>query len=132
MPEPKRDIHESWQPVLERHRELPPHELSRPEHKETLKQAVREHVEQARQSIAAAPTSQTPPLQQGVHPKEEDLRAMDAERQKAFLAHMAVEEGIEPAVKLAEKLDSPFVLDSLHDFIADKLLESLLRQSRFL
>lgn len=126
------NFHESWRPVLERHQELPPHVLSQPEHKESLRQAVREHVEQAKQNISTAAPPQAYPVsepQTTVH--EESLMKMDADRQVEFLAHMAIEQGIEPAVKLANNLDSPYVLDALHDFIADKILEALLRKHRF-
>lgn len=44
------------------------------------------------------------------------------------LKKLALEEGISTAVKEAKKHDDPYILDELHDALADELKQRLLQQ----
>ena len=68
------------------------------------------------QPLTPPPTSR-PPIPPGglQHPREEDTRA---------LIEIALTKGIAEAVKIAER-DSPYMLDELHDHLADDYYEKL-------
>lgn len=53
---------------------------------------------------------------------------MSEDRQVNYLVDMALEEGLEPAIKLAENIGSPFVLDEFHDILIDRLWEILIEK----
>lgn len=117
-------LHESWERVLAEHAQQ-----TRPEE---LRETVRERIEQARRKPPAPVTPQEPPpVAPSARPpqvKAADLRDLEESRQLSFLAHMALEQGVEPAVELAKRIGSPFVIDALHDFIIDRLLAVLAKR----
>lgn len=117
-------IHESWEYILHSQEPLKPEH----EQRETLRHTVRQEVERFRVKPLAPPPSAAPkggPASTHEHPRENELRGLEESRQLNFLAHLALEEGIEPAVRLAERLGTPYIIDALHDFIADRLLAVL-------
>lgn len=122
----QRRLHESWEPIVRGHQP----EAPETERREALRQAVRERIAEVRQQptgqAPAAVAPQAAPLH--IHPKEGELRGLEESRQLSFLAHVALEEGAEPAVRLAERVGSPYVLDALHDFIVDRLMDVLKRR----
>lgn len=111
-------IHESWEPLIETH----VRETQEVAAREPLREAVQSHIERAGQASANAPPPSQSVSHPVPHPKEGQLKAMEESQQLSALAHIALEEGIEPAIALAKRLGSPYVIDALHDFITDRLL----------
>lgn len=128
MADPRGHLHESWEPIVREHRQ----EAPEGERREALRAAVRERIAEVRQQPTGQPPAATFPqgAPQHIHPQERELRDLEESRQLSFLAHLALEEGIEPAVRLAERVGSPYVLDALHDFIVDRLLDVLKKRRR--
>ena len=128
-------LHESWEPVVREHVEIPAEQ----ERSEALREAVRERIAEARQAprkggVSPAPTLAAPSpnaaSKQDIHPKEQELRALNEKGQIAFLAHLALEQGVEPAVELAERIGSEYVIDAFHDLLVDRLLDIIARRSQ--
>lgn len=120
-------VHESWEALLQRHEaEVLQKGQEEEAGREALHAAVRERIAKARET--GAPPAVKPPVpvpQETHHPREQELKVLEAPRQVAFLAQLALDEGVEPAVRLAERIGSPYVMDALHDLLVDRLLNIL-------
>lgn len=132
--EKKPRVHESWHPVIrESHRVEIPEErkkyLGDRVHRE-ISEAQKKGVaaEEAMRQAQAVAAKQAAAVKDDVHPKEKELKEMEADDQVRFLAHVALEEGVEPAVALARKVGSAFVIDELHDLIVDELFKVIQKQ----
>lgn len=97
---------------------------TKPEEKEMLREVLKERIEALKQPpVSPQPLIPTPlppagkPADGIVHPREEDTRA---------LIEIALVKGIAEAVKIAER-DSPYLLDELHDHLADDFYEKLVQ-----
>lgn len=115
MPE-KRELHPSWEPILEKHQEqVPLHE-----HRAAVRESVAAHIEQAQagRSVQAVDDSQQADTSSN---GTASLRALKEPQQVAYLGKVALEEGIVKAVRLAEKVGSAYVMDALHDLLVDEL-----------
>jgi hypothetical protein len=127
MPTEKRTFHESWDHLLER----PPETGQGTENRDALHEAVGRHIEEARRRISGAPDDAVP--QPAAAPlTEEDteahaatMRAMGEPQQVAYLGKIALEQGVEKAVHLAEKTNSPYIMDALHDLLVDELAQAV-------
>lgn len=62
--------------------------------------------------------------------KISDLEKMSKESQIKTLCDIALEEGINPAIDMAKKLNNPYVLDELHDVLVDKLYKELIEKGK--
>jgi hypothetical protein len=60
----------------------------------------------------------------------ETLRGLGREEQLAELKRIALDEGILKAVSLAKKLESPYLLDELHDSLVGELKRYLVEEGK--
>ena len=123
-------VHKSWESIVREHAEKP---SPRPEQREAVRETVREHLEQAQRQRPATPLVAKPPptTPTDTEPdlKEQEVRALEEPRQVVYLARLALEEGVEAAVELAERIGSPYVIDALHDHLVDELLKAITQHS---
>lgn len=123
-------VHKSWESIIREHAEKP---SPRPEQREAMRETVREHVERAQRQRPAAPQPAKPPpttsADTEVDLKKQEVSALEEPRQVVYLARLALEEGVEAAVQLAERIGSPYVIDALHDHLVDELLKAVTQRS---
>lgn len=98
------------------------------EEKEVFREVLKEHVEQARPpSELAAPSAISPakPLPSDLQKHADELKEKEKrEEQVQKLIELALARGIGDAVKIAESA-TPWLLDELHDHLADDYYEKL-------
>lgn len=58
------------------------------------------------------------------------IKNLPKEQQLEILVGIALSESIPEAVLFVEKLDSPYLLDELHDVLIDKFYETLIKQKK--
>ena len=116
----RRDIHKSWEPLIEQHRHTP--EAERPE---AVRESVSAHLEEATQQhravVAGGDDNQAIPQEPDVAAHAKKLSSLKEPDQVAFLGKIALEEGAQKAVAIAEKSGSPYVVVALHDLLVNEL-----------
>lgn len=120
----KKELHPTWEPILE----VPREQVVSGEHREAVRAGVLEHIETAKRTLAAAPQQAAVRDDTALHVKQ--LVGLDQPRQVAYLGKIALEDGIEKAVRLAEKIGSEYVMVALHDLLVDELATELERRHR--
>ncbi|MBI3273686.1 MAG: hypothetical protein HYZ69_00935 [Candidatus Colwellbacteria bacterium] len=98
-----------------------------PEEKEVFREVLREHVEAIKPTTEEKMPFEHPPLSS--HPPSgttDDDAKKDREREEQVraLIEIALTKGISEAVRIAG-LNSPYLLDDLHDHLADDFYEKL-------
>src|SRR3989344_3777975 len=122
----KRAFHESWDHLLEAR----PEGVAHTENRDVLHEAVGKHIEEARRRMTSTPgdVSQSPvptmtDADTAAHTAA--LHAMEEPQQVADLGKIALEQGVEKAIHLAEKTNSPYIVDALHDLLVDELAQAV-------
>lgn len=75
------------------------------------------------QSAFSAPVSAPPPV---VPPAP----AIDSQNQVDMLCEMAFQKGLDSAIKAAQQLNNPYILDEFHDALVDKFYEKLISEKK--
>jgi len=95
------------------------------EGKEKLDKEKKE-IKQEKAESKIASTSLSPSVEHQLR----KLKEMDRENQIKMICDLAFQKGINFAVKIAKKLDNPYVLDGVHDSLVDKLYEKLIEEGK--
>lgn len=105
--------------------------VPRPELVPAAEQVAERSSESANEKYAAIlakadPSSPADPIIADVHPDAEKLgQVIDATSQVTQLVELAQVKGVAHAVEVARKMNDLYVLDTMHDELADKLYEAL-------
>lgn len=121
----RRELHHSWEPILEKNRE----HVDSGKHRENIRGDVGEQLSDMRQR-AKAVLPQVQDNDADVHEHVTKLESLEEPAQVAFLGKIALEDGAAKAVALAEKSGSPYVIDALHDLLVDELAGELERRHK--
>lgn len=97
--------------------ELPPEK-----EKEILREAVSERIKK----VQPTPVSKQPATLQTA----QQIKDQPKERQVQLLINLVFEKGIDEAVDVAKHLDSPYLIDELHDTLVDELYNKLVEQGK--
>jgi len=97
-------------------------ELSPEEEKEILKEAVFYHIEKS-QPITQA-------QRQTIVQTAQRIKDQPKERQIQLLIDLALNKGVIEAVEVAKSLDSPYLVDELHDTLVDELYNKLVTEGK--
>jgi len=97
-------------------------EIGPEKEKEILGEVVSEHIGEAR----AASVSD----QQAIIQNASQIKNQPKERQIQFLIDLALEKGISEAVSTAKSLESPYIIDELHDALTDNLYYQLVKEGK--
>lgn len=95
--------------------------LSPEQEKEILREAIKERLDTGQVSASQ---------QQIVAQTAQNIKDEPKERQIELLTNLAFEKGIVEAVKVAQKLDNPYLLDEFHDTLVDKLYNKLVAEKK--
>lgn len=105
--------------------------------KEALRLVVRERMtERFEPKISKAPVSQTKndqkitPIIPSGKVSVGKLKLTPKQEQLQVLVGVALAQSIPEAVDLAEKLESPYLMDELHDVLVDKFYEVLIKRGK--
>lgn len=90
--------------------------------KEILKEVVSEHIQEA-QGVSGI-------SQQTINQNVGQIKNQPKERQIQYLIDLAVEKGISEAVHTAKNLESPYLIDELHDALVDNLYSQLVKDGK--
>jgi hypothetical protein len=90
--------------------------------KEILKEVVSEHIREA-QTVSVS-------SQQAITQNVNQIKNQPKERQIQFLIDLALEKGIFDAVNMAKSLESPYLIDELHDALTDSLYRQLVKEGK--
>jgi hypothetical protein len=121
LAEKKAQLSEKKEPFLEK-------EVAR----EVIRERVAEHLAApavlpaVKKSPAKTPSPLVPPAKISLSV----LKKTPREKQLQILLGVAFKDSIPEAVVLAEKLDSPYLLDAMHDALVDKFYEELVRRGK--
>lgn len=99
-----------------------------PEEKELFREVVREHIEAARPALGERAGVSIPaqkPAGAGAKTKADIDKEKERERQIKALIEIALVKSISEAVRIAGST-SPYLLDELHDHLADDLYDKLI------
>lgn len=105
--------------------------VAQPEAAPVLEQAAEHSSESANEKYAtilsqAGPSSPADPIIADVRPDAEKLgQVIDATSRVNQLVELAQVKGVAHAVEVARKMNDLYVLDTMHDELADKLYEAL-------
>ncbi len=95
-----------------------------PEERDIFREILREHIQKSRIPIQTPPVS-VPALPTHLQKPGEDLKKKEErEEQVKYLIELALTRTIQDAIKVAEAA-TPFLLDELHDHLADDYYEKL-------
>jgi len=97
-------------------------EMGPEKEKEILKEVVSRHIEEAE----GLPVSNHQAIVQNVS----QMKNQPKERQIQFLVDLALEKGVFEAVHTAKQLDNPYLMDELHDTIADHIYNRLVQDGK--
>jgi hypothetical protein len=97
-------------------------ELGPEKEKEILKEVVSQHIEEAQ----VAPASEHHTASANIS----EIKSQPKERQVQYLVDLALEKGIAEAVHVARSLDNSYLVDELHDAIADRLYSRLVEEGK--
>ncbi len=75
------------------------------------------------QSAFSAPVSAAPPV-------VPSAPAIDSQNQVNMLCEMAFQKGLDSAIKAAQQLNDPYILDEFHDALVDKFYQQLVEQKK--
>jgi polynucleotide 5'-kinase involved in rRNA processing len=103
-------------------REFQDKEIGPEKEKEILAEVVSEHIEKARVVSVSD--------QQAVIQNASQIKNQPKERQIQFLIDLALEKGISEAVHTAKGLESPYIIDELHDALTDNLYHQLVKEGK--
>lgn len=94
-----------------------------PEERDIFREILREHIQKSR--TPASPTTTPVPLPAHLQKTGDDLKKKEErEEQIKHLIELALTHTIQDAIKVAESA-TPFLLDELHDHLADDYYEKL-------
>ena len=130
VPSAEEEIRALEQKLEEKKRALAEAGTSPQEEKEIFREVVREHVAESAAEqgapASAVPLSPLPPTNATQKPAD-DKATIDAREKKIVaLVEYAMTHTIEAAVKMAEA-ESPYLVDELHDRLADHYYEKLVQ-----
>jgi hypothetical protein len=97
-------------------------EIGPEKEKEILKEVVSEHIREA-QTVSVS-------SQQAITQNVNQIKNQPKERQIQFLIDLALEKGIFDAVNMAKSLESPYLIDELHDALTDSLYRQLVKEGK--
>ncbi len=97
-------------------------ELTPEKEKEILKETISEQTQKS-QPI-------TPIQQQAITHLGQKIKDEPKERQIQLLVNMAFEKGVVEAIEVAKSLDSPYLIDELHDILVDELYNKLVTEKK--
>lgn len=67
---------------------------------------------------------------QATRPDTQATQAIDADDQVKILCELAFQKGVDVALKSAQELNNPYVLDEFHDTLVDQLYERLISEKK--
>jgi len=123
VPKLNEEILELEKKLAEKKQELIEKKETGKHEKEIIKEIIKEKVEAA--AVAPASTPQTQTIK-----KIKEIAGEPKERQVQLLVNLALEKGIIQAVEVAKGLDNPYLLDELHDVLADKYYNKLVEEGK--
>ncbi|MDP2934704.1 MAG: hypothetical protein Q8N59_03005 [bacterium] len=97
-------------------------EIGPEKEKEILKEVVSERIREA-QAISVL-------NQQVITQNANQIKNQPKERQIQFLIDLALEKGISEAVNMAKSLESPYLIDELHDALVDNFYRRLVKEGK--
>lgn len=103
-------------------REFQDKEIGPEKEKEILREVISEQISEAQ----AASVSD----QQAITQNAKQIKNQPKERQVRFLIDLALEKGISEAVSTAKSLESPYLIDELHDALTDNLYHQLVKEGK--
>jgi hypothetical protein len=65
-----------------------------------------------------------------VQTQAQQNQAIDSQNQVQTLCELAFQKGLEAAIKAAQDLNNPFILDEFHDALVDKFYKQLVEQKK--
>ena len=106
--------------------------LKRPEFKEgelpieKEKEILREAVSERIKKVQPISVSQKPVTFQTA----QQIKDQPKEKQVQLLVNLVFEKGVDEAINVAKQLDSPYLVDELHDTLVDELYNKLVEQGK--
>jgi predicted house-cleaning NTP pyrophosphatase (Maf/HAM1 superfamily) len=97
-------------------------EIGPEKEKEILREVVSEQIKEA-QAVSVSD-------QQAIIQNASQIKSQPKERQIQFLINLALEKGISEAVHTAKSLESPYIIDELHDALTDNLYHQLVKEGK--
>lgn len=120
---PEAEIEALEQKLAEKKKELEERGEKAPEERDMFREILREHIQKAKTPADASQPAV--PLPQSLQKSGEDLKQKEElEEQVRHLVELALTRTIQDAVKVAESA-TPFLLDELHDHLADDYYDKL-------
>lgn len=120
---PEEEIEALEQKLADKKKEFEERGEKVPEERDMFREILREHIQKSRTPISPTPTP--PPLPAHLQKTGDDLRKKEErEEQVKHLIELALTRTIQDAVRVAESA-TPFLLDELHDHLADDYYEKL-------
>ena len=97
-------------------------EIGQEKEKEKQGEVVSEHIGEAQATSVFS--------KQAVARNANQIKNQPKERQIQFLIDLALEKGIFEAVHTAKSLESPYLIDELHDALTDNLYHQLVKEGK--
>lgn len=97
--------------------------------KEVFKEVLKEHIEEIRSGPADLTTGAKPPISPSAMQTAQKIKDDEQKQQLEQLLQIALGESLIKAVHIAEAL-GPYMLDLLHDTLADQYYEKLIAARR--
>lgn len=120
---PEEEVQALEQKLADKKKELEERGEKIPEERDIFREILREHIQKSR--TPASPTPTPIPLPAHLQKSGDDLKKKEElEEQVRHLVELALSRTIQDAVKVAESA-TPFLLDELHDHLADDFYEKL-------
>lgn len=101
--------------------------IEAPVEKEIFKEVIREHIaEKKSQSLSAMLPAQAQTQQQQTSSDADRIKEMAEQKQLEELVNISTIKSPMDAVRIAEHMKNPKLLDDLHDYLADQLYDHLI------
>lgn len=89
-------------------------------------------VEPAQEGVKSAEKSETASIGQApaIQPISQTSQALISDNQVKALCELAFQKGVDVALKAAQELNNPYILDEFHDALVDQLYDKLIREKK--